>query len=189
MSFSEEIDQCAAVIRDGGVVIYPTDTIWGLGCDATNQKAVDRLLAIKKRSSPKGLIILLDSDNRLMRYVRFVPEVAWDIIDNSDKPITVIYPEGYNLAPQVPADDGSVAIRITDDEFCRQLVRKLGKPLVSTSANVADSPAPEHFDDITSELLEQVDYVVNHRQNEKRKGQASSIIRLGIGGQVEIIRS
>src|SRR5690554_3015435 len=140
MSIHTEVKQAVQALRDGKVILYPTDTVWGLGCDATNETAVNRLLDIKGRDEEKGLIVLVDRDARLNRYVQEVPSMAWDLIDVADKPLTIIYPKGVGLAQNVCAPDGSVAIRLTRDEFCRHLIEKLNRPLVSTSANLSSEP-------------------------------------------------
>jgi L-threonylcarbamoyladenylate synthase len=188
MDWKQEIEDCNRIIREGGTLLYPTDTVWGLGCDATNKEAVAKIGGVKKRHE-KSYVILMESDGMLQRYVRYVPEVAWDLIDASEDPITIVYPEGYNLADGVCAKDGSVAVRITRDPFCQALIRKIRKPLLSTSANVSGESTPRNFEDISQPILDGVDYVVQHRRNEPTQSKPSSIIRLGLTGQVEIIRS
>jgi len=183
-----EIENAAQHLRDGGVILYPTDTIWGLGCDATNAAAVEKLLQIKGRPAEMGLIVLVESDARINRHVKDVPEIAWDLIDLEEKPLTIIYPQGVGLAPNVCAPNGSVAIRLTRDEFCRQLIAKLNRPLVSTSANVSGQPAPAHFGTIDSGILAAVDYTVNLRQSESLSNRPSSIIQLNLDGEIKIIR-
>jgi L-threonylcarbamoyladenylate synthase len=184
----EEVNRAVEVMRKGGVILYPTDTIWGIGCDATNPEAVKKVYDIKKRDDSKSLILLLENDGHLQRYVKDIPEVAWDIIDLAEKPTTVIFSGAYNLAPQVIAEDGSVGIRLTKDDFCRQLIRRLSKPLVSTSANISGEPSPTSFADVSQEIKNRVDYVVNHRQEERGHSTPSAIIKVGDGGLVEIIR-
>lgn len=188
MKLEEEVRQAVEVIKKGGVVLYPTDTIWGLGCDATNIDAVQRIYDIKQRADSKALICLIDSADRLQRYVREVPAVAWDLLDCATKPLTLVLDGGKNLAPNLLAEDGSIALRVTKEEFSRQLCWRLQKPVVSTSANISGAPAPGSFAEISEEILRAVDYVVGYRQAEKQRATASSIIKLGVDGQVHIIR-
>jgi len=183
-----DLKQALDVLRQGGVILYPTDTIWGIGCDATNQKAVEKVYALKKRQDEKSLLVLLDRAERLADYLDEVPEMAWNLIEISDKPLTIIYPGARNLAPNLVAADGSVGIRIVQDEFCRKLVQRFGKPVVSTSANISGQPWPEGFHKIDRELVKAVDYVVKHRQDDNGKAKPSGIIRLGVHGEVQVIR-
>jgi L-threonylcarbamoyladenylate synthase len=173
-----EIQKALEVLHGGGILLYPTDTVWGLGCDATNADAVSRIFKIKKRVSSKSLIVLLSGVNQLELYVQDVPEAARGFISNSTKPLSIIYNKGIGLAPLVMAEDGSVCIRITKDKFCQQLINKFGKPIVSSSANVSSEKTPANFSEITAEIKSQVDYVVRWRQNEPGKAQASRIIQL-----------
>ena len=184
----EDIKAAVAVLRRGGVILYPTDTIWGLGCDATNEEAVRRIYAIKRRDDAKALITLVDSDAKLQGYVREVPEVAWQLIDCAVKPLTLILDGGRNLAPNLMAEDGSVALRITHEEFSKELCRRHGAPIVSTSANISGQPAPKVFAEISEEIKSQVDYICQSRQNENLPREASNIIKLGCGGEVKVIR-
>lgn len=183
-----EVSKCLEVLINGGVILYPTDTIWGLGCDATNEEAVNKIYKIKGRSGAKSMIALVNDDRMLYRYVKEVPEMAWDLMGYSEKPITIIYSEGKGLAKGVIPDDGTVAIRMVKDEFCQKLIQKLGKPLVSTSANASGRPSPKSFPEIEDEILEAVDYVVNLRQNETGGAIPSSIVQLGSKGEIKIIR-
>lgn len=185
---TEDIQSAWEVLRKGGVILYPTDTIWGLGCDATNNDAVQKIFRIKQRQDEKSMLVLLDHENRLETYIEEVPEIAWNIIEVADKPLTIIYPNAIRLAPGVIAPDGSVGIRIVKEEFCAGLIRKLGKPLVSTSANISGQPAPGNFHEIDPAVIQAVDYVVQYRQNEKTKAKPSGIIKLGIHGEVKVIR-
>jgi L-threonylcarbamoyladenylate synthase len=185
--FQDEIKRCIDVLREGGLILYPTDTIWGIGCDATNPDAVKRVYELKKRDDSKALIVLLDDAGKLNRYVREVPEVAWDLIDNSDRPITIIYSGVLNLAKNLMASDGTAAIRITSDEFCKQLIYKFGKPLVSTSANISGEPFGGRFQDVSSDILNGVDHTVDLHKN-RPVGPPSSIIKLDPSGKFEIIR-
>jgi len=182
------MNKAIEILRNGGVILYPTDTIWGLGCDATNPQAVERIYQIKKRDDSKALITLLDSEKRLQTYVEQVPDVAWDLIDCADKPLTIIYPQGKNLAPNLLAEDGSIAIRITKEEVSRSLCYMLQKPLVSTSANISGEPAPQNFSEISDEIRSQVDYILPFRQDEKTLASPSNIIKLEVNGEFKIIR-
>jgi L-threonylcarbamoyladenylate synthase len=183
----EEINKVVTVLQNGGIILYPTDTIWGIGCDAKNEAAIQRIYEIKKRIHSKSLIILLDDDRKLNRFVREVPEVVWDILDYATKPTTVIYPEAINLPKNIVASDGSIAIRITKDDFCRKLIQQFKSPIVSTSANIAGSEAPKDFKDIAPEILKAVDHVVNLHAFEKNN-EPSTIIKIGLKGELNIIR-
>ena len=188
MTREEDIKKAVEVMRKGGVILYPTDTVWGIGCDATNAEAVARVYKIKQRDDSKALICLVDSDARLQRYVRDVPEVAWQLIDCCDKPTTLILDGAVNLAPNLIADDGSIGIRITQEPFSKELCYRFQKAVVSTSANISGEPAAQNYRDIDPRLLEAVDYVCWSRRQEHQPHTPSSIIRLGKGGEVEIIR-
>lgn len=184
----EEIDKALEVLKNGGVILYPTDTVWGLGCDATNADAVQRIYDIKQRSDSKSMIILLENEARLNRYIKEVPDLAWDLIELSEEPLTIVYPGATQLAPNAIANDGTVAIRITRDEFCSQLIRKFNKPIVSTSANLSGEATPYLFRDISTEIKSKVDYIVNLRQNDQQKRKASTIIKLQLNGEITILR-
>lgn len=186
--YKEDIRQAIDVMRKGGIILYPTDTIWGLGCDATNEDAVRKIYEIKRRNDAKALITLVDSDVRVQSYVRDVPPVAWDVIDLSEKPLTIIYDNARMLAPNLLAEDGSVAIRITKEPFSKELCFRFNKPIVSTSANVSGEPSPANFSEISEEIKQAVDYICTSRRSEKTKSQPSSIIKLGEGGVVKVIR-
>ena len=183
----EEINKVLTVLENGGIILYPTDTIWGIGCDAKNEAAIHKIYEIKKRIHSKSLIILLDDDRKLNRFVREVPEVVWDILDYATKPTTVIYPEAINLPKNIVANDGSIAIRITKNDFCRKLIQRFKNPIVSTSANIAGSEAPKDFKDIAPEILKAVDHVVNLDAFEKNN-EPSTIIKIGLKGELNIIR-
>jgi L-threonylcarbamoyladenylate synthase len=189
LEFKPDLDSVIDVLKKGGIIVYPTDTIWGIGCDATNVDAVSRIFEIKERTDTKSMLVLLDSVQKLPLYVRQVPELAWDLVELAEKPTTIIYPEGINLASNLLAADGSIGIRITKDEFCIQLLRTLGKPLVSTSANISGMPSQALFKDIGSKIISKADYVVSYRRNDKTIKPPSSIIRLGIDNSIKIIRS
>ena len=175
-------------MKAGGVILYPTDTVWGIGCDATNPDAVSRVYEIKQRTDSKALICLVDSEARLQRYVRNVPEVAWDIFELATKPTTIVLDGAVNLAPNLIGDDGSIALRITAEPFSKELCYRFQKPIVSTSANISGMPAAQNYCDITPELLQAVDYVCTSRRQEKKPHTPSSIIKLSMDGQVTIIR-
>ena len=188
MKQEDDIRQAVEVLRKGGVILYPTDTVWGIGCDATNAEAVKRVYQIKQRDDSKALICLVDSDARLQRYVRNVPEVAWQLIDCADTPTTLILDGAVNLAPNLIADDGSIGIRITKETFSRELCFRFQKALVSTSANISGEPAAQNYRDIDPRIVEQVDYVCWTRRQEHLPHRPSSIIKLRENGEVEIIR-
>ncbi len=188
MTQEQDIRNAVEVLRKGGVILYPTDTVWGLGCDATNQDAVARIYRIKQRDDSKALICLVDSDARLQRYVRQVPDVGWQLIDCIDKPTTLILDGAVNLAPNLIAADGSIGIRITKEPFSHELCYRFQKAIVSTSANISGEPAAQNYRDIDPRLLEQVDYVCFSRRQEHKPHQPSSIIKLGMDGEVKIIR-
>ncbi|WP_159019729.1 L-threonylcarbamoyladenylate synthase [Algibacter sp. L3A6] len=184
---NEEINKAIQVLKQGGIILYPTDTVWGIGCDATNPEAVKKVYQLKQREDSKALICLVTDDRMLKKYVKSIPESALTIIDVADKPTTIIYDDAQNLAPNLIAEDGSIAIRIPDDEFCYQLSRRLNGALVSTSANISGFPTPKSFKEIAPEVLKGVDYVVN-LQREKTCTNPSSIIKLSNSGVVKIIR-
>jgi len=197
MDAREIINEAVNVLRDGGVILYPTDTVWGIGCDATNEKAVAKVFEIKKRSGAKSLVLLACDMDMVAKHVKEIPNIAIDLVEVNDAPMTIIYPGAQYLAPNVIAEDGSVGIRIpcVNDEtkqgggaFCRELVRRLRKPLVSTSANISGEPTPEDFRDISEEIKTAVDYIVPRQFEAGATGRSSQIIKLGLGGEVEIIR-
>lgn len=187
-AWREDINRALEVINRGGVILYPTDTIWGLGCDATNEEAVRRIYAIKHREDAKALISLVDSDAKIQFYVRDVPYIAWDLIDISVKPTTIIYDHARNLAPNLLAEDGSAAIRITNEPFSKELCFRMRRALVSTSANISGLPAPRRFDDIPQHILDAVDYVCTSRRNERNNPPASSVIKIGSDCSIKVIR-
>lgn len=175
-------------MRDGGVILYPTDTIWGLGCDASNQDAVKRIFSIKQRSDSKSMLVLIDSDAKLNYYVEEIPDVAYDLMDLSEKPLTIIYDGARRLAPQLIAEDGSVGIRVTKEAFSRELCARMRGAVVSTSANISGQPSPANFAEISKEIIDAVDYVVEYRRDDQSKAKPSGIIKLGRGGLVKVIR-
>ena len=188
MTREEDIRKAVEVLRKGGVILYPTDTVWGIGCDATNSEAVKRVYDIKQRDDSKALICLVDSDARLERYIRKVPDVAWQLLDCCDKPTTVILDGAVNLAENLIAEDGSVGIRITQEPFSKELCFRFQKALVSTSANISGEPAAQNYPDIDPKIIEAVDYVCWSRRQEHKPHKPSSIIKLTEDGQVTIIR-
>ena len=192
MTQEEDIRKAVEVMRNGGVILYPTDTVWGIGCDATNAEAVKRVYEIKQRDDSKALICLVDSDARLQRYVRQVPDVAWQLIDSlkdgDARPTTLILDGAVNLAPNLIAEDGSIALRITQEPFSKELCYRFQKAIVSTSANISGEPAAQNYRDIDPQIIEKVDYVCWSRRQEHQPHQPSCIIRLRQNGEVEIIR-
>ena len=184
----EDIRKAIEVLRQGGTILYPTDTIWGIGCDATNPEAVKKVFELKQREDSKALICLVDSAGRLQRYVRNVPEVAWDIIDLATKPTTVILSGAVNLAPNLLAEDGSVGLRVTSEVFSHTLCYRFQKAIVSTSANISGEPSPQTFADISDEIKKRVDYICESRQRDTSRHEPSAIIKLGPTGEVTIIR-
>lgn len=188
MTIQEDIKNAIEVMKQGGVILYPTDTVWGIGCDATNADAVAKVYKIKKRNDSKALICLVDSDSRLQRYVKQVPSVAWDLLDVAVKPTTIILDGAINLAPNLIAEDGSIALRITKEPFSHELCYRFQKALVSTSANISGEPAAANYCDISQEILDAVDYVCYSRRQEHKPHTPSSIIKLAEDGEVTIIR-
>lgn len=186
-SHSHITSKALSVLKAGGLILYPTDTVWGIGCDAANPEAVSKVYALKQRPDSKALICLVADVPMLERHLERVPEPAYDIIDLSDKPTTIVYDRPRGVASNLVAADGTLAIRVTKDTFCRDLIRRLGKPLVSTSANLAGNQTPGSFPEIETAILKGVDYIVPLRQQESTTAP-SAIIRLGIDGQVRIIR-
>jgi L-threonylcarbamoyladenylate synthase len=184
----EEIKNALEILRKGGTILYPTDTVWGIGCDGRNKDAVAKVFRIKQRAEYKSMVVLVCDHTMLNRYVKEVPDVAWDLLEAADTPLTIIYPDARMLAENVIAADGSVGIRIVKDEFCKTLIHKFGKPLVSTSANISGEPAPSSFNDIKIDILNNVDYIVNLRQKEVNNTQPSTIIKVAMNGEIKIIR-
>lgn len=183
-----EAQNAAEVIRKGGIIVYPTDTIWGIGCDATDEKAVEKVFALKKRAESKSLIALVGSEHGLLRTVKTVPEPAWDILKYSERPVTIIYDHPIGIAKNALAEDGSLGIRVTGDPFCRRLLELIKRPLISTSANVSGQPSPACFAEIDPEILSGTDYVVDFRRKDTRKAQASTILKLTDDCRITVIR-
>lgn len=196
----EEMQKVLEVLREGGVILYPTDTVWGIGCDATNPEAVAKVYAIKNREDSKSLVLLASDMDMICRYVKEIPEMAVQLVEVNDKPMTIIYPgavAGENgcmkadrrlLAYNTVAEDGTVGIRIPMMDFCQQLVAKLGRPIVSTSANISGEPTPKKFAEISEEIKSAVDYIVDPSLEKGSTGQSSSIIKVGLDYSIEIIR-
>ncbi len=185
----DDLREAIKILKAGGVILYPTDTIWGIGCDATNEAAVARVYAIKQRAESKAMLVLLEDENRLERYVDEVPEVAYNLIEVAVKPLTIIYDRARNLARNLLADDGSVGIRITREAFSLRLCRGLRRPIVSTSANISGQPSPTTFDQISDDIKNAVDYVVKYRQDDRTESAPSSVIKLGSDGCFKILRN
>jgi len=188
IAMEEEIKKACEIVWKGGIILYPTDTIWGIGCDATNPDAVKKIYDLKKRSDSKSMLVLIDSTAKLDYYVDELPDIALDLIELSEKPLTIIYSGAKNIASNLIAEDGSLGIRVTNEEFSKKLCQRLKKPLVSTSANISGMPAPANFSEISSEIIDAVDYVVNYRQEDTGSAKPSGIIKLGKGGLVKVIR-
>ncbi len=188
MTFENDLKAAVDVLCKGGVIVYPTDTIWGIGCDATNEAAVRKVYEIKRRVESKAMLVLVDSIRKVEGYVADIPEVAYDLIDLSEKPLTIIYDGARGLAPNLIAEDGSVGIRVTKEIFSKELCLRFKKAIVSTSANIAGEPSPHCYKEISEEILRAADYVVEYRRDDVAPSQPSSIIKLGAGGLVKIIR-
>lgn len=184
----EEVSKALEVLKQGGIILYPTDTIWGIGCDATNVEAVDRIYKLKGRAENKSMIILLDSDNKLQSYVQNVPEIAYDLIEYAEHPLTIIYSGAKNLAVNVVNIDSSVGIRIVKHAFCEQLIQRFRKPIVSTSANVSMKPSPANFMQISDDIITGVDYVVNLEREDLTQKRSSTIMKLEPDGKFAFIR-
>lgn len=182
------LKEACEVLKQGGVILYPTDTVWGLGCDATNREAVDKIFAIKNRPESKSLIILVKDLDMLARYIKVIPEIAISLVEITDTPLTIIYPGAVSLAPNVISSDGTVAVRIPDHPFVHALLSKFNRPLVSTSANIAQAPTPARFAEIDPSIISSADWVASPRFEKGSTGKPSSIIKLGLRGEVEIIR-
>lgn len=185
----EDLKAAVEVLKKGGIILYPTDTVWGIGCDATNADAVKRIYELKKRADNKSMLVLVDGLAMLERYVDGIPDVAYSLIELSEKPVTIIYDKGVGLAENLTGQDGSVGVRVTEESFSKELCRRFRRPVVSTSANISGEPSAVIFDDIKSEIIENVDYVVKYRQDDITKRMPSSVIKLGAGGEVKILRS
>jgi L-threonylcarbamoyladenylate synthase len=184
----DEVNRALKVLHDGGIILYPTDTIWGIGCDATNAEAVKKIYALKQRDEAKSMIVLVDTENKLESYIGSVPDVAYDLIEFSENPLTLVMPGAKNLAANLIAADGSVGIRVSKHTFSQQLIQRFRKPIVSTSANISGQPSPKNFDMIAEEIIHGVDYVVDLEQNDRSEKKPSTIMRLDPDGRFEFIR-
>lgn len=184
----EEINKCLEVLKAGGIILYPTDTVWGIGCDATNEAAITKIFELKSRPEAKSMIILLDHTSRLPGYINNVPLQAYELMELSEQPLTLVLDGAKNIARNIIAPDGSIGVRIVLDEFCRNLISRLRKPLVSTSANISGEPAPASFSDISEKIKSGVDYIVGLRQREKIINKPSTIMKVGTGGEIKFIR-
>jgi L-threonylcarbamoyladenylate synthase len=189
MPFENDIIKCLTVLHEGGLILYPTDTVWGIGCDATNVSAVAKIYELKKRSDEKSMIVLLADEKEIIKYVTQPDPKIFDYIKGIHKPTTFIYEGGTGLAKNMIQEDGTVAIRITHDTFCKQLINHFGKPLVSTSANISGYPPPAIFEDIDIEIKNGVDYIVQHRQDDITAAAPSAIVKMNADGSLTIIRS
>lgn len=186
--FTSDMKACVETLRKGGIILYPTDTIWGIGCDARNSEAVKRIYALKKRTDSKSMLVLVNNEAALERITDDIPEVAFELLEAATEPLTVIYDNAHNVAPELIADDGSLGVRITHERFSNELCRRLGSPVVSTSANISGDKSPSFFNEICDEIKNNVDYIVNYRRDDTAKKSPSHIIKLGKGGEVRIIR-
>lgn len=187
-NMTEEVKKTVEVLRRGGVILYPTDTIWGLGCDATNEAAVKKVYDIKKRVETKSMLVLIDSAAKLQAYVTEIPDMAWELVELTTKPLTIIYPGARNLAPNLINEDKTIGIRVTEEAFSKKLCEMFRKPIVSTSANISGEKSPAYFSQISEGIIQAVDYVVNFRRNENTPAKPSSIIKLGVNNEIQIIR-
>lgn len=184
----EDLNQALETLKNGGLILYPTDTIWGVGCDATNPEAVEKVFALKGRDKTKSMVILLHNDNQLAGYVNDIPEVAYELIEATDRPLTIVYANAKNLAPNVIAEDGSIGIRTVNHPFCQQLLQRFRKPIVSTSANLSGQPSAGIYDEIDDDIKEGVDYIVKFGQQVRTAGTPSIIMRLDPSGKFEFLR-
>lgn len=183
-----DISNALRTLKSGGIILYPTDTVWGIGCDATNTIAVDKIFTVKSRAEAKSMIILIDHIDNLSFYIEKVPDITADLLASIDNPVTIIYSNARRLAPNVIAQDGTIAIRIVKDDFCIELIRRFGKPIVSTSANISGFEAPAVFSQIAGEIKSSVDYIVSYKQDYYTRSKPSTIIRLRDDGMYTIIR-
>lgn len=186
--YDEDLRQAVATLRRGGLILYPTDTVWGIGCDATNSEAVAKVFALKQRAEAKSMLVLVDSASRARNYVKEIPDVAYDMLDIADKPLTLILDNALGLAPNLIAEDGSVGIRVTNEKFSHDLCYKFMKAVVSTSANISGHPAAAIYPEIEQEIIDGVDYVVRYRRDDTKRSKPSSIVKLKADGQVTVIR-
>lgn len=188
IDFRADLDEALKTLKQGGIILYPTDTVWGIGCDATNAEAIAKIYALKQRADAKSMLVLVDSIPALERIIPDIPEVAYDLVELATKPLTIIYDKASGVAPALIAEDGSLGVRLTQEAFSSALCRALRRPLVSTSANISGEPTPLRFSAISQEIIDGVDYVVGYRQNDAQNSPPSQIIKLGSNGEVKIIR-
>ena len=186
--FEEDIRNCIDVLKKGGLILYPTDTIWGIGCDATNAEAVKRVYELRQRADNKAMIVLVDDASLLERYMHEVPEMAYQLIEVADKPLTIVYDDAKNIATNLLGDNNSVGIRVTSERFSKELCRRFRRPVVSTSANISGKPSALNFLEISQEIKDGVDYIVKYRQDDESEHKASSVIMLGADGSIKILR-
>jgi L-threonylcarbamoyladenylate synthase len=186
--FEKDIIECIKVLKDGGLILYPTDTIWGIGCDATNKEAVQRVYNLKKREDKKSLIIFMADEKEVLKYVAAPDLAVFDYLEQQLQPTTVIFENAIGLPSNITAQDGSIAIRLPKDDFCRHLVKRFGLPVVSTSANISNNPSPQNFDTVSDEIKSGVNYIVNWRRDDKKPAQPSRIIKWNKDGTVTVIR-
>lgn len=184
----DEVAKALKIVQDGGIILYPTDTIWGIGCDATNTDAIKRIYQLKQRDEAKSMIILLDTENRLESYIKEVPPIAYELIEFAENPLTLVMPGAKNISQAIISEDGSVGIRVARHDFCQQLIQRLRKPLVSTSANISGRPSPQNFNQVDTEIIDGVDYVVNLEQHNTELKKPSTVMRLQPDGRFEFIR-
>ncbi|RZA01395.1 MAG: threonylcarbamoyl-AMP synthase [Sphingobacteriaceae bacterium] len=184
----DEVAKALKVVQEGGIILYPTDTIWGIGCDATNTEAIKKIYQLKQRDEAKSMLVLLDTDAKLPSYISEVPDLAYDLIEFAENPLTLIMPGAKNMSTAIISEDGSVGIRISSHPFCQQLIQRMRKPLVSTSANISGKPSPQYFGQIDQEIIDGVDYVVDLDQHSTEIKKPSTIMKLAPGGQFEFIR-
>jgi L-threonylcarbamoyladenylate synthase len=188
MQFENDIENCLAVLNTGGLILYPTDTVWGIGCDATNEAAVERIYKLKNRNEKKSMIVLLAEEKDILKYVDQPHLMIFDYIKGINKPTTMIYSGARNVAKNLVNEDGSIGIRLVEDEFCRKLIKKFGKPIVSTSSNISGYPPPRVFSDIDINIKKGVDYIVHHRRDEHEPGIPSTVIKVNHDGSFTVIR-
>lgn len=184
----DDLRQALLTLRQGGIILYPTDTVWGIGCDATNAEAVKRVYEIKQRVDSKAMLCLVDNAGKLSQWVKEVPSMAYELIELTDKPLTIIYPDAVGVADNLVAEDGSLGIRVTSELFSKALCSQLRRPLVSTSANISGQPAPQNYSQISPQIRNAVDYVVRYRRTDNMRYAPSSIIKMGVNNEVQVIR-
>lgn len=184
----QEVQNAVAILKKGGIILYPTDTVWGIGCDATNPEAIDKIYKLKQRTESKSMLVLVDSFNRIGKYVREVPMLANDLAELAESPLTIIYPNAINLPDNLIAEDGSIGIRVCRHAFCQQLIHRLGRPVVSTSANISGTSSPKKLSEVSEKISKLVDFTVNPKFEGHPTLLPSSIIKLGVKGEVEVIR-